>query len=329
MKRVRFGRTGVEIPTVGLGTWAHGGAKIVNGRPVGWWGTDEREARKSLVRAAELGIDHWDTADVYGDGRAERLIGAVWDDVSRDRVFLASKVGWDPGSYPHYYHPDQMRRQLEGSLRNLKTDSIDLYYLHHCNFGPDDRHLEAAVETMRRFREEGKVRWIGLSDWRSENIARYLEAVDPDAVQCYRNVMDDSYARSGLQEKAEERDLGVAFFSPLKHALLLGQFEGPVTFGEGDHRNGLSDFRNFGLLAHLRRCRAELERRFGQVTSQPVLHALVGALLTGTTNTCVLVGLRKASHTSAAGAVGDELDRSEAAWVQQLFQSAPRSRMAR
>lgn len=319
MNSVRFGRTGVETPTVGLGTWGHGGARTAGGRPVGWFGTDATAARQALIDAYAAEITHWDTADVFGNGQAERLIGSCWSELPREKVFLASKVGWDPGSHGHYYHPEQIRRQLESSLRNLRTDRLDLYYLHHCDFGPQGEYLDEAVDLLRKFRDAGKIRFIGLSDWKSEAIARYADRVNPDVIQCYRNVVDDTYASSGLKRWVEENDAGVAFFSPLKHALLLGVFEGPVTFGGGDHRSALPEFRDFGLISRLRTCRRELERRFAG-RPEPVLHALVGALLADVPTGCAVVGLRQPGHVAAAAQVGEPLSDEDARWVLQLYQ---------
>lgn len=320
LQRIRFGRTEVEIPTIGLGTWAHGGPNVVHGRPVGWFGADRDDARATLVQAHRCGVTHWDTADVYGDGRAEEVIGEVWDGIPRDQIFLASKVGWDPGTHEHYYHPAQMRRQLERSLRNLGTETIDLYYLHHCDFGPQDEYLDDAVDLMRSFRDEGKIRFVGLSDWSCEKIRRYAEVVDPDVVQCYRNVVDDSYDVSGLKDWVEEHDLGVAFFSPLKHALLLGLFEGPVTFGEGDHRSSLPEFRDFALLQRLRQCRRRMQERFA-AERESVLYGLVGALLTDAPTGCALVGQRRPAHVRAVTRTGGEpLSEEAARWVRQLYQ---------
>jgi aryl-alcohol dehydrogenase-like predicted oxidoreductase len=318
---IRFGRTGVELPAIGLGTWAHGGPNTVHGRPVGWFGPTEEDARATLLECLKSGILHWDTADVYGDGRAERIIGSVIGrEAPRDAVFLASKVGWDPGNHNHYYHPAQMRRQLERSLKNLRTDYLDLHYLHHCDFGAESEYLDDALDQMLTFRSEGKIRFLGLSDWKCENILRYADRVNPDVVQCYRNVVDDTYASSGLKDWVERNDAGVAFFSPLKHALLLGLFEGPVTFGEGDHRNSLPEFRDYGLIRRLRVCRHELERRFVD-HDEPVLYALLGALLCDSAAGCVLVGMRKPAHVrTAVRTRGDLLTPEHARWVRQLYQ---------
>ncbi|MEM6795248.1 MAG: aldo/keto reductase, partial [Acidobacteriota bacterium] len=288
MRTVRFGRTEAELPSVGLGTWAHGGPNTVQGRAVGWYGASREESRRSVVDAHASGIIHWDTADVYGDGRSEQIIGDSWSDVPRADIFLATKVGWDPGNYTHYYHPAQIRRQFERSLRNLATDYVDLYYLHHCDFGPEGEFLDDALELLHSFRDEGKVRFIGLSDWKNESIVRYASRVDPDVIQCYRNVVDDTYESSGLKAWVEANDAGVVFFSPLKHALLLGLFEGPVTFGEGDHRSSLSDFRDHGLITRLRACRREMEHRFKD-QAEPVLHGLLGAILSDSPSGCALV----------------------------------------
>ncbi len=319
MRTVQLGRTGARVSAVSLGTWAHGGPNLIGGRPVGWYGVDADEIRKSLICAHERGISHWDTADVYGGGRAEGLIGESWKQVPRSEVFLSTKVGWDPGSHGHYYHPGQVRRQLENSLRNLKTDHIDLYYLHHCDFGPNAEYLDEAVELLRRFREAGKIRFIGLSDWSHEAIFKYADRVRPDVIQCYRNVVDDTYETSGLKRWVEENEAGVVFFSPLKHALLLGIFEGPVTFGYGDHRSSLPDFRDYGLIMRLRACRREMEKRFAD-HEEPVLYGLIGALLADSPNATALIGQHRPAHVVAAAKAGDNVSPENSLWVRRLYQ---------
>jgi aryl-alcohol dehydrogenase-like predicted oxidoreductase len=263
-------------------------------------------------------MTHWDTADAYGDGHAEQLIGSVWNDVPRAEIFLATKFGYIYGPEKHPYDPKFMRAQAERSLRNMRTDVIDLHYFHHCNFGRNDEYLDGAIETMHRLRDEGKVRFIGLSDWDGSRIMKFIERVDPDAVQPYRNVVDDDYESSGLKAWVDAHDLGVAFFSPLKHGLLLGKYDQPVEYGEGDFRSGVGDFRDPAAIARYKRAAAEMRRRFA-AHPEPVMHAVTGALLAGNPTACVLLGQRNPRQVAAAAAVGEALTSEEAAWVRERY----------
>lgn len=319
MRRVRLGRTNAQVPAVCLGTWAYGGENRVGDRSVGWSGHDQAQARAALLRAYERGITHWDTADVYGDGRSEALIGSVLGEVPREEVFLATKVGWDPGGREHYYHPDLVRERLERSLRNLRTEVIDLYYLHHCDFGQGDRYLEGALEVVRAARDAGKVRWIGLSDWSCAAIVRVIDRVDPDVVQPYRNVIDDDYAASGLARWVAEHDAGVAFFSPIRHGLLLGKYAEPVEWPEGDFRRNVPAFGDAAKLRRLRENRDALAARFADF-AEPVLNPLLGALLVDAPTACCLLGQRKPEQVDAAAAADRPLTAEEAAWVRGLYQ---------
>jgi aryl-alcohol dehydrogenase-like predicted oxidoreductase len=318
MQTIRFGKTEVHVPAVSLGTWGHGGPNVNHGAPVGWSGHDDGLAKEALVRAHALGITHWDTADAYGTGHAETLIGSVFDRVPRKDIFLATKVGWVSGPYDHYYEPTWMREQVERSLRNLRVDVIDLYYLHHCDFGPDDRYFDGALEMVRRFRAEGKIRFVGLSDWDARKIMRFIDRVDPQVVQPYRNAVDDDYESSGLKRWVEEHDCGVAFFSPLRHGLLLGKYKEPQHFPEGDFRSNVEGFRDPATIERMQRARDQVTRRFRN-HPQPVLHALVGSLLTGNPTATVLLGQRNPAQVEAASSLGEPLSDDDARWVRELY----------
>jgi aryl-alcohol dehydrogenase-like predicted oxidoreductase len=322
VRTLTLGRTGLSVPAIGVGTWGYGGAMEVAGRPVGWSGHDDRRSVEALVTAYESGLFHWDTADAYGGGRAERLIGSLWHRVRRDDVVLATKVGWVKGGEEHAYHPAQVRRQLEASLRNLGTDRIDVYYLHRCDFGAGDRYLDGALEVLERARDAGEVRFVGLSDWDTAKVAHYARRIDPGVVQVYRNVLDDDFDASGLRAWAESSGAGVVFFSPLAHGLLLGRYEEPPSFGEGDHRLAMPRFRDTALLAHLRRCRAAVEERFAG-RSEPVLHALIGAVVSDVPVACALLGLRTPAHAEAAARAGAVLDAVDVAWIRTLYRELP------
>ncbi|MFZ2494073.1 MAG: aldo/keto reductase, partial [Thermoanaerobaculia bacterium] len=307
MKTIRFGRTNVQVPAISLGTWGHGGPNVTpRGESVGWQGHDDAQAREALVAAYRAGITHWDTADAYGDGHAETLIGELWGDVRRSELFLATKFGYVWGPADHPYDPAFMRSQAERSLRLMRTDVIDLYYFHHCDFGPGDVWFDGALEVMHRLREEGKVRFVGLSDWDLPRLMKFIDRVDPDVVQPYRNVVDDDYEASGLEKWVDDHDAGVAFFSPLKHGLLLGKYERAVDFGEGDFRSGVPEFRDQEAIDHFRRAAAEVRQRFAD-REEPVLHAVTGALLSGNPTACVLLGQRNSKQVAAAAAAGDAL----------------------
>ena len=318
MQTIRFGRSNVRVPTISLGTWGHGGPNVNEGASVGWSGHDDRLAKGALVAAYRNGITHWDTADAYGNGHAEQLIGEVFGGVPRREIFLATKFGWVKGPSGHFYDAKFMRSQCERSLRLMHTEAVDLYYFHHCDFGPNDRYFDDALATMRTLCDEGKVRFVGLSDWDSSKIMRFIARVDPDVVQPYRNLIDDDYEPSGLKKWVENHDLGVAFFSPLKHGLLLGKYEAPHEFPQGDFRSGIPEFRDAAFIARMKRARDEVTRRLSK-DREPVLTSLTGALLTGNPTATVLLGQRNPKQVEAAAAAGRALTPDEAAWVRSLY----------
>lgn len=318
MRTIRFGRTNVRVPVISLGTWGHGGPNVSEGTSVGWSGHDDTAAKQALIAAYRNGITHWDTADAYGNGHSEMLIGEVWGEVPRSEIFVASKFGWVKGPSGHWYDPKFMRSQCDRSLRNLRIDQIDLYYFHHCDFGPDDEYFDDALATMRRLREEGKIRFIGLSDWDGRKIMKFIERVDPDVVQPYRNLIDDDYESSGLKKYVDEHDLGVAFFSPLKHGLLLGKYDRPQEFPEGDMRSRVPQFKDQPFLDRMKRAAAAMRDHFPS-TREPVLTAVTGALLEGNPTACVLLGQRNAKQVEAAAAAGDAITAQDAQWVREQY----------
>lgn len=317
MRTIRFGRTNAQVPVISLGTWGHGGPNENNGVSVGWTGHDDAQAKEALVAAYRAGITHWDTADAYGNGHAEQLIGEVFasGEVPRDQIFLATKFGWVTGPSKTFYDPKFMREQAERSLRLMQTDVIDLHYFHHCNFG---ERLDDVLEVLHRLRAEGKVRFIGLSDWDASKIVQHIERVDPDVVQPYRNLVDDQYESSGLKAYVDAHDLGVAFFSPLKHGLLLGKYDAPTDHGKGDFRSGVADFQDAEAIARYKRASTAVRERFAHL-QEPVLTAVTGALLPGNPTACVLLGQRNVRQVEAAAAAGEALSVEDAAWVRAQY----------
>jgi aryl-alcohol dehydrogenase-like predicted oxidoreductase len=207
---------------------------------------------------------------------------------------------------------------MERSLKNLKTDCVDLMYLHHCNFGKQEQYFDDAVETIRRFQAEGKTRFIGLSDWASDKVMNFIERVDPDVIQPYRNVMDDTYEVTGLKNYVEANNLGICFFSPIKHGLLTGKYKEPTTFETGDFRTTEKGFTDQKLIDKMKTNKAKLEERFAN-HPQPVMHGLVDTLLTDAPTGCVLLGQRNVEQVEAAAQLGEALSNEAGDWVKGLY----------
>ena len=318
MRKIILGKTGAEVSAISLGTWSYGGANKQGKIPVGWEGQQDNDSINALLRCHEIGINHWDTADVYGDGRSEKVIGSLWGDIPRADIFLATKVGWDIGDYGHFYHPVHMRKQMEQSLINLQTDCVDLLYLHHCNFGKQDQYLNDALETVRRFQEEGKTRFVGLSDWDLFKIMKYIDAAQPDVVQPYRNVKDDTYGPSGLKDWIDKHNSGVCFFSPIKHGLLTGKYTEPVAFGDGDFRTNVNDFSKIDVIKKMQENKTLIEDRFSD-HPYPVMRGIIDALLIDTSSGCVLLGQRNIDQVNTAATLGGKMSKKDVNWVKSLY----------
>ncbi len=320
MRKIILGRTGAEVSAISLGTWSYGGANKSGKLPVGWAGQSDDDSKLALKRAWELGINHWDTADVYGNGRSEQMIGSMWGSIPRKDIFIATKVGWDRGYQKHWYNIDVMRQNMERSLINLKTDCVDLMYLHHCNFGESEEYFDEAIEVIRKFKEEGKTRYIGLSDWSSKKIMQFIERCDPDVVQPLRNVMDDTYESSELKNYVDNHNLGICFFSPIKHGLLTGKYTKPAQFEDGDFRSHEKAFSDMEFLQKMLDNKAKLDERFSDHLS-PVIHGVVNALFSDSPTGCALLGQRNVDQVEAAAALGDLLSNEDSDWVKSLYQT--------
>ncbi|MBE8523060.1 aldo/keto reductase [Amycolatopsis sp. H6(2020)] len=252
----QLGATGITVPAVGIGCWAIGGPDSNLGMPMGWsTGDDDARSLAGLEAAWQHGARLYDTADVYGHGRSERLVGRLVEQVPRHEIVLGSKVGYFAGTAEHGFEPRHMRRQLEQSLDNLGTDHLDIYAFHHPNFGVDDRWLHPALEAMRTFRDEGLINAIGMRgphrfaldrlattpDQRGDKVARFralFDIVQPDILAIRDNLLTPASRSEGVFSFADEHNVGVLISKPLGQGLLTGTYRSDVqrVFGDGDHR---------------------------------------------------------------------------------------------
>lgn len=202
-----------------------GGLNWVDGVSNGWADVDEKEISEAVNYAIDNGVNHFDNADVYGNGRAERMLARILGKRSNNFI-IATKVGWFPGTAEHAYEPKHIRHQCEQSLINLKRDYIDLYYLHHGNFGENDKYLDDAVKLMYRLREEGKIRLIGQSAYKHDDFVKLIPKVKPDVIQSFASAIDDRFLKedSPTRKLLDQHNISFIAFGPIAQGLLLGKY---------------------------------------------------------------------------------------------------------
>lgn len=231
----KFGKTNLLVSEVGFGAWGIGGPAMVGDTAIGWGNVDDDTSIKALNKAFELGINFYDTADFYGFGHSEELIGKVFE--NRDDVIVATKVGHrvEENTIVLDYSKEHIVRSCEGSLRRLKRDRIDYYQLHSAKLN----HLEdgQCIDAMEELKSNGKIRYWGIS---LNTFNPYPEAdflIERNLADGFQMVLNIINQRSfSLIEKSIEKEYGVIARIPLQFGLLTGKFSKDKRFEKNDHR---------------------------------------------------------------------------------------------
>ena len=221
-----LGQTGMRISEISLGTWAFGD---------GWGTVSEDDALDALNRAVDLGVNFLDTADVYGDGRSEKLIARLLKGRPDDEILIATKAGrrLDPHTAEGYDY-DNLSAFVERSLNNLGVEALDLLQL-HCP--PTEVYRQdSTFEALDRLQEAGKIRNYGVSVEKVEEARMALDYPGVATVQIIFNIFRQKPAEEFFP-LAEERNVGILARVPLASGLLSGKMRADRQFGEDDHRN--------------------------------------------------------------------------------------------
>lgn len=309
--------TDIAVSEISLGCWTLGGPNFANGAANGWAGVDEQEAVRAVHEALAQGVNHFDNADVYGNGVAERLLGRALKGRS-EQVIVSSKVGHFSGTAEHCYDYQNIINQCHTSLRNLGRECIDIYYFHHGNFGPQDRWLEEGLAAMDHLKAAGKIGLVGLSAYSEDDFVRLVPKIRPALLQSWAHILDDRFICEGgrLAGLMDEYDLQLVAFSPLAQGRLLGKYrpDAPPVFEAGDMRGGNAAFSAEGLRA-IEPFIEQLKQRFGEQSEQLVRVAL-GFLLAHPRVLCPIVGFRNVAQVhSALGAAGQSLSVEDMAFI--------------
>lgn len=237
MKSRKLGSKGPEVSALGLG--------CMTMSPVYGQALDEAEAVATLELALDLGITFWDTADVYGMGHNETLIGKVLQG-RRDKVFLASKFGITLKGVNG--DPAYAVEACDASLRRLGVETLDLFYLHRAQPG---RPIEETVEAMAGLVKAGKVRHLGLSEVSPQTLERACKVHQITAVQSEYSLWTRD-PEDGILAACEALGVGFVPYSPLGRGFLTGEIRSPDDFEEGDWRRGNPRFQGEAFTANLK-----------------------------------------------------------------------------
>ena len=221
-----LGETGIRVSEISLGTWAFGSE---------WGEVSDEDSYAALDRAIDLGVNFLDTADVYGDGRSEKLIGRLLKDRPEDEIFVATKAGrrLDPHTAEGYDH-ENLSAFVERSLRNLGVEALDLLQL-HCP--PTEAYRQdETFEALDRLQEDGKIKNYGVSVEKVEEARMALDYPGVKTVQIIFNIFRQKPAEEFFP-LAEERNVGVLARVPLASGLLSGKMSVDRVFAPDDHRN--------------------------------------------------------------------------------------------
>ncbi len=232
----KFGNTNLSVSEIGFGAWGIGGPAMAGDVPIGWGNVDEDASISALRKSSELGINFYDTADFYGLGHSEELIGNVFG--NSDKVIIATKVGHrmaEDQSIFLDYSKKYILQACEGSLKRLKRDSIDYYQLHSAKL----THLKAGecIEAMELLKQQGKIRYWGLSlnTFNPNPEAYYLiKNKLADGFQLVLNIINQR--ANNLVETAGNNGYGIIARMPLQFGLLTGKFSASTQFKKNDHR---------------------------------------------------------------------------------------------
>jgi aryl-alcohol dehydrogenase-like predicted oxidoreductase len=225
MEHRTLGRTGRQVGVVGLGAWQLG---------ADWGDVSEDDARAVLDAAVDAGVDFIDTADVYGDGRSETLIGRLLADRGGDDLFVATKMGRRADQVPENYNRDNFRAWNDRSRRNLGVDTLDLVQL-HCPPTPV-YHSDAVFDALDEMVQEGRVRNYGVS---VETADEALAAIARPGVATVQIILN-AFRLKPLERvlpAAREAGVGIIARVPLASGLLSGKYDEHTTFAADDHRN--------------------------------------------------------------------------------------------
>ncbi|HLU10250.1 MAG TPA: aldo/keto reductase, partial [Oceanobacillus sp.] len=283
----QLGNSDMQITPIGFGAWAIGGGNW----EFGWGSQDDKDSIEAIHRALDLGVNWIDTAAAYGLGHSEEIVAkALEGRANRPYVFTKCSLVWgESREIEHSLKADSVRRECEDSLRRLKVDVIDLYQIHWPNPDPD---IEEGWETLAKLKEEGKVRYIGVSNFSVSQMERAMKIAPITSLQPPYSAIERNVEKEILPF-CQQHNIGVIVYSPMQSGLLTGAMtkERVANMPDDDWRKTDEEFneprisRNLALADLFKQIGARHGRSAGEVAIAWTLrHPVVTGAIVGGRN---------------------------------------------
>jgi len=310
MKFRTLGRTSKQISELGFGCWAIGGT--------GYGPTNDQDSLKALSFAYDNDITFYDTADVYGDGRSEKLVGQTFKESSkRLKVFIASKAGWDfyHGGTRKDFSAKHIRFACGESLKRLKTDHIDLYQLH--NPKRDDIEKGEIYKVLDELKKEGKILNYGTSIHRIDEGVSVINNQKSDTLQVIFNLIDQRPLKE-LFPLAEKNKVGIIAREPLACGLLTGKYTAESKFHKADHRNRWMPDKYLKDLKKIKRVQEVFDTR-----KVSLKQAAIEFVLSSSAVSTIIPGMKTVQHVEdhLKAVLDPRLSVEEISRIQDIYES--------
>jgi aryl-alcohol dehydrogenase-like predicted oxidoreductase len=315
MQKKRLGNSDLELTPVGVGAWAMGGG----GWAFAWGPQDDDESIAAIHRALDRGVNWIDTAAVYGLGHSEEVVARALEGRSqRPYVFTKCERVWnEKREISKSLKGDSIRRECEASLRRLKMEAIDLYQIH---WPEPDEDIEEGWETLNRLKEEGKVRWIGVSNFNASQMERIRHLGPITSLQPPYSAVSPEIEESILPY-CQAHGIGVIVYSPMKSGLLTGKMtrERVAAMPEDDFRRRALAFQEPNLTRNL--ALADAMKEIGARHGRSAGETAIAWVLRHSAVTAAIVGMRSAEQADGVlGAMDFRLSDEEVAEIERARQ---------
>jgi aryl-alcohol dehydrogenase-like predicted oxidoreductase len=310
MQTKRLGNSDMDLTPIGIGAWAMGGS----GWAFAWGPQDDDESVAAIHAALDRGVNWIDTAAVYGLGHSEEVVARALEGRSkRPYVFTKCERAWnEKGEIQKVLKRDSVRGECEASLRRLKVDVIDLYQIH---WPEPDEDIEEGWETLAQLKAEGKVRWIGVSNFNAAQLERARKIAPITSLQPPYSAVSPEI-ENGILPYCEQHGIGVLAYSPMKSGLLTGKMtkERVAALPEDDFRKRALAFQEPNLTRNL--ALAELMKEIGARHGRSAGEAAIAWVLRNPAITAAIVGMRSAEQVDGViGAMEFRLTAEEIAEI--------------